>query len=101
MKEVGKIYECFGTFVLCTGNKQSNFWCGNIFQGVVVETDGDEEAYVGKYSETWSAEQFIETNKTIQTWDDIFKYIEDSLHEELPQRVRNFLKNTYKTPNKL
>lgn len=36
-----------------------------------------------------------------ETWDDIFKYIEDTLHEELPQRVKNFLKNKYKTPNKL
>ena len=63
--EIGKIYECFGTFVLCTGNKQSFEMLGEIFQGVVVKTDGREGDYIGQYSDTWSSEQFKETNKKI------------------------------------
>ena len=64
--EVGKIYECFGTFVLCTGNKQVFGMAGQTFQGVVIKTDGLEEAFVGQYSETWSSDQFKKTNKKIK-----------------------------------
>ena len=64
--EVGKIYECFGTFVLCTGTKQSFGMVGKTFQGVVVETDGNEDTYFAQYSETWSSDQFKETNKKIK-----------------------------------
>jgi len=61
--EVGKIYECFGTFVLCSGNKQVEHTAGKTFQGVVVKTDGGEEFYLGQYSDTWSSGQFKETKK--------------------------------------
>ena len=64
--EVGKIYECYGTFVLCTGTKQSFGMVGKTFQGVVVETNGDEGSYLGQYSDTWSSDQFKETNKKIK-----------------------------------
>ena len=64
--EVGKIYESFGTFVLCTGNKQVFGMIGQVFQGVVVKTDGGEEAYLGQYSDTWSSGQFKKTNKKIK-----------------------------------
>jgi len=67
--EVGKIYECFGSFVLCTGTKQSTFWINNIFQGVIVKTDGTEGNYLGQYSDTWSSDQFKETNKKIKLKD--------------------------------
>ena len=64
--EVGKIYECYGTFVLCTDNKQTFGMAGRTFQGVVVETDGNEDTYFAQYSDTWSAEQFKEANKKIK-----------------------------------
>ena len=64
--EVGKIYECFGTFVLCTGNVQVFGMVGQTFQGVVIKTDGIEEAFVGQFSDTWSSGQFKETNKKIK-----------------------------------
>ena len=64
--EVGKIYECFGTFVLCSGNKQIQHMAGKTFQGVVVKTNGDEGSYLGQYSDTWSSDQFKETNKKIK-----------------------------------
>ena len=67
--EVGKIYECFHTFVLCTCNKQIFGMAGQTFQGVVVKTDGSEEAYLGQYSDTWSSGQFKETNKKIKLKD--------------------------------
>lgn len=64
--EVGKIYECFGTFVLCTGTKQSFGMVGRTFQGVVVETNGNEGAYFAQYSDSWSVDQFKKTNKKIK-----------------------------------
>ena len=64
--EVGKIYECYGTFVLCTGTKQVFAMAGKTFQGVVVETDGNEDAYLAQYSDTWSSDQFKKTNKKIK-----------------------------------
>ena len=64
--EIGKIYECFGTFVLCTGVKQVEYMGAKTFQGVVVKTDGGEEAYLGQYSDTWSSGQFKKTNKKIK-----------------------------------
>lgn len=64
--EIGKIYESFGTFVLCTGNKQVFGMIGQVFQGVVVKTDGGEDAYLGQYSDTWSSGQFKKTNKKIK-----------------------------------
>lgn len=64
--EVGKIYESFGTFVLCTGNKQVFSMIGQVFQGVVVETDGGEDSYFAQYSDTWSSDQFKKTNKKIK-----------------------------------
>ena len=67
--DVGKIYECFGTFVLCTGTKQIFGMAGQTFQGVVIKTDGDEEVYLGQYSDTWSSGQFKETNKKIKLKD--------------------------------
>lgn len=63
--EVGKIYESFGTFVLCTGNRQIHDMIGQTFQGVIIQTN-NEENYVGEYSETWSSDQFRETNKKIK-----------------------------------
>jgi hypothetical protein len=39
---------------------------GKTFQGVVVETDGNEDTYFAQYSETWSSDQFKETNKKIK-----------------------------------
>jgi hypothetical protein len=67
--QVGKIYECFGTFVLCIGTKQVEFMGSKTFQGVVVKTDGSEESYLGQYSDTWSSDQFKETNKKIKLKD--------------------------------
>jgi hypothetical protein len=67
--EVGKIYECFNTFVLCTGTKQVEYMGSKTFQGVVVKTDGGEESYLGQYSDTWSSGQFKETNKKIKLKD--------------------------------
>jgi hypothetical protein len=64
--EVGKIYECFGTFVLCTGTKQIISMAGETFQGVVVETNENEGTFFAKYSDTWSSEQFKGTNKKIK-----------------------------------
>jgi hypothetical protein len=63
--QVGKIYECFGTFVLCTGTKQEQYMGTETFQGVVVKTDGSEESYLGQYSDTFSSDQFKETKKKI------------------------------------
>lgn len=37
---------------------------------------------------------------TSENWDDIFNEIEGPLHHELPIRVKNWLKNKYKTPVK-
>ena len=67
--DVGKIYECFGTFVLCSGNKQVEHMAGQTFQGVVIKTDGGEGNYLGEYSDTWSSGQFKETNKKIKLKD--------------------------------
>lgn len=38
---------------------------------------------------------------TIESWDTIFDYIKDNLNEDLPLRVRNYLKNTYSIPIKI
>jgi len=67
--KIGQIYECFGTFVLCSGTKQIHPMLGKTFQGIVVETDGSEGAYLGQYSDTWSSGQFKETNKEIKLKD--------------------------------
>jgi hypothetical protein len=37
---------------------------------------------------------------TSENWDEIFGEIEGPLHHELPIRVKNWLKNKFKTPVK-
>ena len=36
-----------------------------------------------------------------KTWDDIFAEIEGSLHSEMPIRVKNWLKNKFKSPERI
>lgn len=35
-----------------------------------------------------------------ETWDDIFKYIENNINEEFSVRVKNYITNTYLPPKK-
>jgi hypothetical protein len=57
-------------------------------------------------TETGTTSEYPEIEGTLalcndKTWDDIFAEIEGSLHSEMPIRVKNWLKNKFKSPERI
>ena len=84
-------------------------------QPIVPLVDHKEVEFEFKYHWEQGMEEWVKSAKLInveypelegtiqsddKTWDEIFVEVEDSLHFEMPIRVKNWLKNKFKSPVK-